>query len=110
MVVGCDEEVNICAATRKKFDDRMMLWTAATPITTHVAARTALEDDQLRRVEVFETAYKEISIMLYQNIWLKYRAKEIEDQMGGGMEGKNNARSDKNTDNSISVKKNPSEK
>ena len=84
MVVGCDEEVNICAATRKKFDDRMKLWLAGAPVVAHVSARNALEEDQLRRVEVFETAYKEISIMLYQNIWLKFRAKEIEDQMGGG--------------------------
>ena len=106
MVVGCDEEVNICAATRKKFDDRMKLWMAGTPVITNVSARHALEEDQTRRVEVFETAYKEISIMLYQNIWLKFRAAEIEDQMGAeGEGGKDPSGKDRSTRSGNSIKR-----
>ena len=32
-------------------------------------------------MEIFEKAFKEIAIMLYQNIWLKFRAQEIEEQV-----------------------------
>ena len=63
------EEVNVSArcaeALRKAMDD----WTDNVPIVSPQCAQQSLAEDALKRVEVFDTAYKEISMLLYQNIW-----------------------------------------
>lgn len=77
------EEVNVsskCAtALRKALDD----WATNIPIVSPQCAQQALAEDSLKRVEIFAAAYKEVSILLYQNIWSRFRTVETQQQMSG---------------------------
>ena len=43
-----------------------------------VAAQEALHVEQKKRAIMFEPAFKEVCIMLYQNLWTKFRTTETE--------------------------------
>ena len=73
---AAEEEVNICSKTRNILTVKRGEWLPETPILTLEKAREVLEADKLRRVELFDTAHKEISIMLYQNLWNRFRSLE----------------------------------
>ena len=78
---GCDHEVNISATTRLKIEQRLETWNNNTPIFTHESAMTALDDDPDERINLFDRAGQEISVMLYQNLWNKFHAIEVEELM-----------------------------
>ena len=40
-----------------------------------------------KRMEMFEPAYKEILIMLYQNVWNKFRTLEMQSMAAGEQKG-----------------------
>jgi hypothetical protein len=82
MVVGCDDEVNVSSFTRQKTIAHIETWDTDEPLMNNDTAEYVLDDDTQLHIDVFQGAAKEIAIMLYQNIWLKYRAQEVEDAMG----------------------------
>lgn len=79
--VGSPQEVNISSQTRGVIETKMREWTGEEALFTADAAQTALADDPLHHIDLFDRANKEISIMLYQNLWNKFRAQEIEELM-----------------------------
>lgn len=79
--VGSPQEVNISSQTRGIIETKMREWTGEQAIITVDAAQTALADDPLHHIDLFDRANKEISIMLYQNLWNKFRAQELEELM-----------------------------
>lgn len=76
-----EEEVYVstkCALTlQRALED----WSVDAPIVSHKSAQQALLKDAPKKVEIFSAAYKEISMMLHQNIWNKFRAIETQQQM-----------------------------
>lgn len=81
MKVGCDEEVNVSSNTRQKALAHIETWNEYEPLMNSETAEYVLDDDTKLHVDVFHSAAKEIAIMLYQNIWIKYRAQELEESM-----------------------------
>ena len=79
--VNSANEVNVCSATREKTLEMLHQWNEQTVLMDIETAKMALDDDPKNRVDIFERAYKEIGIMLFQNIWNKYRAVQIETSM-----------------------------
>jgi hypothetical protein len=78
---GCEYEVNISAATRQKIQARLDAWNHHKSIFTPETAANALDDDPDERINVFDRAGQEISVMLYQNLWNKFHAMELEEMM-----------------------------
>jgi hypothetical protein len=81
MEAGCDNEVNVSSACRNKTNTQLKDWEEKKSLLNDESAEDILNDDMDNRVDVFERAAKEISIMLYQNIWEKFRHEEIESTM-----------------------------
>lgn len=54
------------------------------PIISDTMANSILKEDILEVRKLFEPASCEISRILYQNMWNKFRAAETEQQMGSG--------------------------
>jgi len=82
IVTGAESEVNVSSATRANVEKVLRDWPLNKPIIGKEQATTALEIDQDKRGRLFEPAYKEILIMLYQNIWQKFRTHEAEAMAG----------------------------
>ena len=76
-----DEEVNICSRTKLALTGKRGEWVSDIPFISTEKAREILQADKYRRLELFDTAHKEISIMLYQNLWNKFRSVETTVQM-----------------------------
>lgn len=81
MVVGCNNEVNVSSNTRQKTLSHIETWNEHEPIMNNETAEYVLDDDVKLHIDVFQKAAKEIAIMLYQNIWIKYRTQELESSM-----------------------------
>ena len=82
LVVGCNNEINVCSATREKTNQHLQKWEKDEVLMNNETAEYVLDDESKSHVDVFQKAQKEIAIMLYQNIWNKYRTQEIEENMG----------------------------
>jgi len=78
IVTGAESEVNVSSATKAKVEKLLRDWPLSKPILNQEQATTALEMDEHKRGRLFEPAYKEILVMLYQNIWQKFRTFEAE--------------------------------
>ena len=83
IVAGSDSEVNISSKTRSFTESALSKWILNQPLTTVEQAQLSLHNDSLKRYDVFEPAMKEISIMLYQNLWNKFRSCETENFAAG---------------------------
>ena len=80
---SADEEVNVSSNTRQSIISQRMAWQSYTPLLSQDKAVEILSQDKDKRMELFDKAYREISIMLYQNLWCKFRAEEAAAQMAG---------------------------
>ena len=76
--------MNISSTTRKTFLKHVENWDDKIPLLTDSLIQTALCDDSLNRIKAFEKAYKEISLMLYQYLWIKFRTEEMARKMNAG--------------------------
>ena len=76
-----EEEVNLSSRTRTNIDLQLKDWMEMTPLISPEKSKVILDEDDKKRCLLFETAFKEISIMLYQNIWNKFRASETTEYM-----------------------------
>ena len=76
IAAGSDYEVNISAKTRTHIESLFVKWTINEPLLKDADADAALTVDPLKRSSIFELASKEIRIMLYQNLWNKFRTQE----------------------------------
>lgn len=79
-----EEEVNVSSRCAASLNKAWKDWAANIPIVSAELAQRALQEDSLKRTELFALAYKEISIMLYQNIWNKFRTIETQKLMATG--------------------------
>ena len=73
--------MNISAQTRKTFLEKMGEWKEDKAIITIASAKEAINNGNILQHQphkIFDKASKEISLMLYQNVWLKFRATEVE--------------------------------
>lgn len=70
------DEVNVSAATRGVLRNQFDLWIPNLEMISKEVARSNLEADTKHRVLVFEPAYREVLIMLYQNLWTKFQIAE----------------------------------
>jgi hypothetical protein len=73
------DEVNVSAAVRSVIEKRLREWKENVPLLTTDTATIALTADYLKRPLIFETAFKEIAILTYQNLWDSFRCAELED-------------------------------
>lgn len=79
--IGSENEVNISSSTRSQIMKRLGEWVDHTPFCSFETAQGILDKDEFHHDKIFEKAYSEISIMLYQNLWNKYRSEQIEQSM-----------------------------
>ena len=84
IVAGSDNEVNISSKTRASVEAVLAKWMSEMPILTKDSAKNCLQSDSLKRCDIFEPAFKEIRVMLYQNLWNKFRSLEAEQLASGG--------------------------
>jgi Regulator of G protein signaling domain len=79
---GSEEEVNVSSKARAAIETSLNSWAALQepfPLS-HQHAKLCLVDDLHVniRAQVFHVAFKEISLMLYQNMWTKFRIAETQ--------------------------------
>ena len=77
---GADDEVNVSSNTRSQIEKILgsSSWVASEPFVSRETAAASLSSDPLKRGVLFQPAFKEISHMLYQNAWHKFKAHEAE--------------------------------
>jgi hypothetical protein len=79
------KEVNVSSSTRSKVERALLGWSAAEPLVSRQEAEAfLLNRDAARRVKLFDPAVREISTMLYQNIWNKFLNAEAQKVAAGG--------------------------
>ena len=61
---------------------QLQKWLPELPMLTNDVAKDCLQLDVIKRNDIFEQAFKEIRIMLYQNLWHKFRSQETENLAG----------------------------
>jgi Regulator of G protein signaling domain len=69
-------EVNVSSSTRTYVGSLLHGWNTHPPFLTEELAKMALENDVFKRSTLFERPLKEISTVLYQNIWNRFRTRE----------------------------------
>ena len=84
VTVNADEEVNVSSKTRACVEKFLKEWPNDRPLITEEEATKLLEQGETNNkcIDIFEPAFKEICIMLYQNLWNKFRTAEMQ-QMAG---------------------------
>jgi hypothetical protein len=78
---GGERQLNIPPDIRNNIMDHLNKWNEQMPIATMDSAQYVLDDDPEQHITIFEKAFDEVSIILYQNVWQKFRAYEIEANM-----------------------------
>jgi hypothetical protein len=81
--VNSPNEVNVSSACRAAIERRLFKWTEKdSPLFTHEVAHEVIKTDASKRTQIFEEkAMREISLVLFQNLWRKFRACEMAHQM-----------------------------
>jgi hypothetical protein len=76
-------EVNISSSCRASIEKKLLKWTEKdSPFFTGEFAKEIVQNDASKRTEIFkEKAMREISLVLFQNLWRKFRATEMARQM-----------------------------
>ena len=74
-------EVNISSSVRTRIMNQLETWIDNHEFFPIETIQSILNDDRYHHINIFEKAYNEISIMLYQNIWNKYIAEQIKNSM-----------------------------
>lgn len=76
---GSTEEVNISSGTRINIDNQLRNITlnSVSPLDLKLISQS-LHHDPLHRYTLFDNAHKEIGMMMYQNLYQKFRQKETQ--------------------------------
>jgi len=78
-----DDQVNLSSKVRVATEKFVKEWGTDVPFLSDDSARLAVENDVAKRLQAFDPAFKEISAMLYQNLWNKFRTEEARFLAGG---------------------------
>lgn len=79
--INSEFEVNISSSTRSTILKHFEIWLDNQEFFSVETVQSILNNDERHHIDIFEKAYSEISIMLYQNIWIKYLAEQIKNSM-----------------------------
>lgn len=79
--LGGDRQLKIEPGTHNKIMEQINQWENQLPILTIESAQKILIDEQNDNIFLFQKAYDEVSIILYQNVWDRFRQYEIEKAM-----------------------------
>jgi len=83
-----EEEVNLPAKKCAQITLAMQEWMEQSDLVSDETAGLLLGSIPMKkRMEMFEPAYKEILIMLYQNVWNKFRTLEMQSMAAGEQKG-----------------------
>ena len=83
-----EEEVNLPAKKCAQITLAMQDWMEQSDLVSDETAGLLLGSIPMKkRMEMFEPAYKEILIMLYQNVWNKFRTLEMQSMAAGEQKG-----------------------
>jgi len=75
--------VNLSSKTRALVQHALSDWADSIPMVSEERAREIVQADLKRRTAVFDLADKEIKVMLYQNLWNKFRIEETQSLAAG---------------------------
>jgi len=78
--INSELEVNISSSTRSAICKQLEKW-LDNQMFCSIESIHSIINDEYHHIHIFEKAYNEISIMLYQNIWHKYIAEQIKNAM-----------------------------
>jgi DNA-binding transcriptional ArsR family regulator len=76
--INSPDEVNVSSTAREMLKTQLDQWAPNVKVVSKMAARGSLETDSEHRLIIFESAYREILTMLYQNLWTKFRVEEAQ--------------------------------
>ena len=79
--INSDLEVNISSSVRSRIVNHLEIWKDDKEFCSIETIQSILDNDKYHHIDIFEKAYNEISIMLYQNMWNKYLTEEIKNSM-----------------------------
>jgi len=79
--INSEQEVNISSSVRSRIVNQLDNWKDEATFCSLETIQTILDNDEHHHINIFEKAYNEISIMLYQNMWNKYLSEEIKNSM-----------------------------
>ena len=80
---NAESEVNLSSKTRALVQHALSDWADSIPLVSEERAREIVQADLKRRTAVFDLADKEIKVMLYQNLWNKFRIEETQSLAAG---------------------------
>ena len=79
--INSELEVNISSSVRSRIVDQLKNWKDNNEFCSLETIQSILDEEEHHYIHIFEKAYNEISVMLYQNIWNKYLTEEIKNSM-----------------------------
>lgn len=89
IIENAEKQINISAQLRNQLYQQLEDWRDNNSLITTAKAKELVKDDHLKsRVFIFEKVFREVSILLYQNVWSRFREEEIE-SMAAGLSSKN---------------------
>ena len=80
---NAESEVNLSSKTRGVVQQTLADWGDNVPLLSEERAREVIQEDIKKRSALFDRADKEIKVMLYQNIWNKFRVEETQSLAAG---------------------------
>ena len=80
---NAESEVNLSSKTRAIVQQILSDWEDNVPLLSEEKARGVIQEDVKKRSAVFDRADKEIKVMLYQNLWNKFRIEETQSLAAG---------------------------
>ena len=79
--INSESEVNISSSTRSNILKQFDNWLDNREFCSVEIIQSILNNEEQHHINIFEKAYNEISIMMYQNIWNKYLSEQIKNSM-----------------------------
>ena len=79
--INSEYEVNISSSVRSRIINQLETWMDNQEFCSIETIQTIINNDEYHHIHIFEKAYNEISIMLFQNIWHKYLSEQIKNSM-----------------------------
>jgi len=80
---NAESEVNLSSKTRGVVQQTLADWGDNVPLLSEERAREVIQEDIKKRSALFDRADKEIKVMLYQNLWNKFRVEETQSLAAG---------------------------
>jgi len=78
IAANSEDEVNISSKVRAATENHIRGWESDSPFLSVLDVQVVLERDTAKRVNTFDAAFKEVIVMLYQNLWNKFRTEEAQ--------------------------------